>query len=218
METLGAVDDTTKLALARRAERGAAGRRDEDAHAGRHERRPAGGAGRRGRRRRDALRLAQDQVERERVRRDAEVERERRHQLDLLALQNDVNKTALASQAQLGAGLAARRGRAGRAWQDAATRTPARRPLLRQLRRAAAGAGMMQTAIDKLRELRALHEDGLLSRQEFDVRKNAILDAAYARRHAPRAAGRAARPGTEIGLMATPGSGSRRTAATGWSA
>jgi formylglycine-generating enzyme required for sulfatase activity len=61
---------------------------------------------------------------------------------------------------------------------------------------------MMQTAIDKLRELRALHEDGLLSRQEFDVRKNAILDAAYA-------AGAAvepdvpARPGTEIGLMAT---------------
>jgi hypothetical protein len=39
---------------------------------------------------------------------------------------------------------------------------------------------MMQTAIDKLRELRALHEDGLLSREEFDSRKNAILDAAYA--------------------------------------
>ena len=35
----------------------------------------------------------------------------------------------------------------------------------------------MQTAIDKIRELRALHEDGLLSRQEFDLRKNAILDA-----------------------------------------
>jgi hypothetical protein len=37
----------------------------------------------------------------------------------------------------------------------------------------------MQTAIDKIRELRALHEDGLLSRTEFDLRKNAILDAAY---------------------------------------
>jgi NADH pyrophosphatase NudC (nudix superfamily) len=54
----------------------------------------------------DAWRLAQEQVEQERVRRNAEEERERRHQLELLALQNDVNKTALASQAQLGAGLA----------------------------------------------------------------------------------------------------------------
>jgi hypothetical protein len=54
----------------------------------------------------DAWRLAQEQVEHERVRRDAQEERERRHQLELLALQNDVNKTALASQAQLGAGVA----------------------------------------------------------------------------------------------------------------
>lgn len=38
----------------------------------------------------------------------------------------------------------------------------------------------MQSAIDKIRELRALHEDGLLSRQEFELRKNAILDAVYA--------------------------------------
>jgi hypothetical protein len=45
-------------------------------------------------------------VEQERARRDAQEERERRHQLELLALQNDVNKTALASQAQLGAGVA----------------------------------------------------------------------------------------------------------------
>ena len=61
----------------------------------------------------------------------------------------------------------------------------------------------MQTAIDKIRELRALHDDGILSRQEFDQRKNAILDAAYAlppgampadaRTPAPR--------GTELGLM-----------------
>lgn len=68
---------------------------------------------------------------------------------------------------------------------------------------------MMQTAIDKLRELRALHEDGLLSRQEFDSRKNAILDAAYA---PPADGGAPAGPsadaasfepaGTEIGLMA----------------
>jgi formylglycine-generating enzyme required for sulfatase activity len=63
---------------------------------------------------------------------------------------------------------------------------------------------MMQTAIDKLRELRALHEDGLLSRQEFDSRKNAILDAAYpadASADAPLEA--PVRAGTEIGLMAT---------------
>lgn len=73
----------------------------------------------------------------------------------------------------------------------------------------------MQTAIDKIRELRALHEDGLLSRQEFDQRKNAILDAAYtpAERAGaePQASGTqigpapdafTTRPGTEIGLMA----------------
>jgi len=71
----------------------------------------------------------------------------------------------------------------------------------------------MQTAIDKIRELRALHEDGLLSRQEFDLRKNAILDAAYtpAERAGAQAPGTdigpgadtpMARPGTEIGLMA----------------
>jgi formylglycine-generating enzyme required for sulfatase activity len=58
---------------------------------------------------------------------------------------------------------------------------------------------MMQTAIDKLRELRALHDEGLLSREEFDSRKNAILDASYA---APREDPRTAPAGTEIGLMA----------------
>jgi formylglycine-generating enzyme required for sulfatase activity len=56
---------------------------------------------------------------------------------------------------------------------------------------------MMQSAIDKLRELRALHEDGLLSRAEFDSRKNAILDAAYAAGEPGVPAG----AGTEIGLM-----------------
>ena len=69
----------------------------------------------------------------------------------------------------------------------------------------------MQTAIDKIRELRALHEDGLLSRQEFDLRKNAILDAEYAPgadaaepASLPVAETEAApaRAGTEIGLMA----------------
>jgi hypothetical protein len=50
---------------------------------------------------------ADERIERERARRDADLERERRHQLELLALQNDVNKTALATQAQLGAALVA---------------------------------------------------------------------------------------------------------------
>jgi formylglycine-generating enzyme required for sulfatase activity len=56
----------------------------------------------------------------------------------------------------------------------------------------------MQTATDKIRELRALHDDGLLSQQEFDLRKNAILDAAFA----PPAGETPVRAGTEIGLMA----------------
>lgn len=59
---------------------------------------------------------------------------------------------------------------------------------------------MMQTAREKIRELRALHEDGLLSLQEFDRRKNAILDAEYA---PPGGSGAPvlARQGTELGLM-----------------
>ncbi|HEV7815691.1 MAG TPA: SUMF1/EgtB/PvdO family nonheme iron enzyme [Janthinobacterium sp.] len=66
----------------------------------------------------------------------------------------------------------------------------------------------MQTARDKIRELRALHDDGLLSQQEFDLRKNAILDAEYAPPtgspvpHGPAAAPAPARQGTELGLMA----------------
>ena len=59
----------------------------------------------------------------------------------------------------------------------------------------------MHSAHEKIRELRSLHEDGLLSQQEFDSRKNAILDAEYA---LPEARGIQvpARPGTELGLMA----------------
>lgn len=53
----------------------------------------------------------------------------------------------------------------------------------------------MQSAIDKIRELRALHEDGLLSREEFDERKNSILGVVVAGEVL-------ARPGTELGLMA----------------
>jgi formylglycine-generating enzyme required for sulfatase activity len=62
----------------------------------------------------------------------------------------------------------------------------------------------MQTARDKIRELRALHEDGLLSQQEFDSRKNAILDAEYAPPGgvvAPMPGEAHVRQGTEIGLM-----------------
>jgi len=60
----------------------------------------------------------------------------------------------------------------------------------------------MQTARDKIRELRALHEDGLLSLQEFDRRKNAILDAEYAPPGGAAAPISIPRQGTELGLMA----------------
>ena len=50
--------------------------------------------------------MAHEREDHERARRDAEVDKDRRHQLDLINLQNDVNKAALASQAQLGAGVA----------------------------------------------------------------------------------------------------------------
>jgi hypothetical protein len=53
-----------------------------------------------------AAQQVQQQLEREQARRDAEVDKDRRHQLDLLNLQNDVNKAALAKQAELGAGVA----------------------------------------------------------------------------------------------------------------
>jgi hypothetical protein len=53
-----------------------------------------------------AAQQVQQQLEREQARRDAEVDKDRRHQLDLIKLQNDVNKAALAKQAELGAGVA----------------------------------------------------------------------------------------------------------------
>jgi hypothetical protein len=54
----------------------------------------------------EAARMAAEREQLERARRDAEVDKDRRHQLDLLNLQNDVNKAALASQSQLGVGVA----------------------------------------------------------------------------------------------------------------
>jgi hypothetical protein len=61
----------------------------------------------------DAARLAQEALERERLRRELEVDKDRRHQLDLLALQNDVNKAALGAQAQVAAATAANGAKAG---------------------------------------------------------------------------------------------------------
>jgi hypothetical protein len=54
----------------------------------------------------DAARLAQERSQQERALRDADVDKDRRHQLDLLAAQNDVNKAALSTQSQLGVGVA----------------------------------------------------------------------------------------------------------------
>jgi hypothetical protein len=54
----------------------------------------------------EAAGMAHEREQLERARRDAEVDKDRRHQLDLLNLQNDVNKSALASQSQLGVGVA----------------------------------------------------------------------------------------------------------------
>ncbi|TWI69570.1 formylglycine-generating enzyme required for sulfatase activity [Pseudoduganella lurida] len=59
----------------------------------------------------------------------------------------------------------------------------------------------MQTAREKIRELRALHDDGLLSEAEFERRKNAILDAEYTP-GGTAAPAVPARHGTELGLMA----------------
>jgi hypothetical protein len=67
----------------------------------------------------EAARMAHEREQQERTRRDAEVDKDRRHQLDLVNLQNDVNKAALASQAQLGSSLVQARlcanGHAGKA-------------------------------------------------------------------------------------------------------
>jgi hypothetical protein len=108
---LGAMDDSAKLALAP-VENAAllAEVMKTRAHAGMSPEQLAALAGVVGAANapgRDAIASAQQEVEKERERREREVDKDRRHQLDLLALQNDVNKAALASQASLGAGLAA---------------------------------------------------------------------------------------------------------------
>jgi len=106
-QALGALDDSSKVALAAPANAALLAEvMKTREHAGMSAEQLAALAGVVGAGNTDAWRLAQEQVEAERGRRDAQQERERRHQLELLALQNDVNKTALVAQARLGAGVA----------------------------------------------------------------------------------------------------------------
>jgi len=57
----------------------------------------------------EAQAMAHDLLLQDRARIDAQLDKDRRHQLDLLALQNDVNKAALAAQSQLGTAMASHR-------------------------------------------------------------------------------------------------------------
>jgi hypothetical protein len=54
----------------------------------------------------EAAKLAHERVLEERSHRDAELDKDRRHQLDLLNLQNAASANALTSQSQLGVGVA----------------------------------------------------------------------------------------------------------------
>jgi hypothetical protein len=110
-ESIGAMSDTAKVALA--AGPNAAALADimkTQVHAGMSAQQLAALAGvvaaTNGVTPAEAARIAQQQVEREQARRDAEMDKDRRHQLDLLNLQNEVNKAALKSQSELGAGVA----------------------------------------------------------------------------------------------------------------
>ena len=110
-ESLGAMSDTAKVALASGPNAAAlADVLKTQVHAGMSAQQLAALAGvvaaGAGVTPAEAARTAQQQVEREQARRDAEVDKDRRHQLDLLNMQNDVNKAALKSQAELGAGVA----------------------------------------------------------------------------------------------------------------
>jgi hypothetical protein len=58
----------------------------------------------------DAARMADERVQQDRSRRELEADKDRRHQVDLMKLQNDVNKAALSTQSQLGIGVAQVRG------------------------------------------------------------------------------------------------------------
>jgi hypothetical protein len=111
VETIGAMSDTAKVALA--AAPNAAALADymkTQVHAGMSPQQLAALSGvvaaTNSVTAQEAARMAGEREQLERARRDAEVDKDRRHQLDLLNLQNDVNKAALASQSQLGVGVA----------------------------------------------------------------------------------------------------------------
>ena len=110
MEKMSAVDDATKLAMAPAPNAGVLAdylKTRVHAHmdAGQLAALAQVAAAQAGVTPQEAQRAALDAVNAERQHRDAEVDKDRRHQLDLLTIQNDVNKTALHSQAQLAAGL-----------------------------------------------------------------------------------------------------------------
>ncbi|MRW88775.1 hypothetical protein GJ699_02110 [Duganella sp. FT80W] len=54
----------------------------------------------------EAARMAYERVQEERAHRDAELDKDRRHQLDLLNIQNTASASALTTQSQLGVGVA----------------------------------------------------------------------------------------------------------------
>ncbi len=110
-ESLGAMSDTAKLALADAHNAAAlADYMKTQVHAGMSAQQLAALSGVVGASHnvtaQEAMRLAEAREEKSRARREQEVDKERQHQLDLLKLQNDVNKQALASQAELGMGVA----------------------------------------------------------------------------------------------------------------
>ncbi|MEO7495170.1 MAG: SPFH domain-containing protein [Massilia sp.] len=110
-ESIGAMSDTAKLALA--AEPNAKALADylkTQVHAGMSAQQLAALAGvvaaGSGVTPAEAASLAQAQVREQMALREAQADKDRRHQLDLLAMQNDVNKAALAAQSELGIGVA----------------------------------------------------------------------------------------------------------------
>ncbi|WP_313167364.1 hypothetical protein [Massilia oculi] len=108
-EALGAMDDTAKLALAEAPNAAVlADYLKTRVHATMDGDQLTALAGVAGVGKIDAA-LADARVAAEQARREQEVDKDRRHQLDLLAMQNDVNKAALTSQAALATGIAGAR-------------------------------------------------------------------------------------------------------------
>ena len=106
-EALGAMDDTAKLALAEAPNAAVlADYLKTRVHATMDGGQLAALAGVAGVGRIDAA-VAEARLAAEQARRELEVDKDRRHQLDLLAMQNDVNKSALTSQAALAGNLVA---------------------------------------------------------------------------------------------------------------